>query len=388
MIKFKNLFEPLHFLNALGAGGISITFFMYLMFLTKHPNTPVPTFESLNLAYTSSNFTLKLMILIAILGMLIFALYHLINVFISTKEYFIFKKSENYKQIKENNSEVQLMAIPLTYAMTMNVLFSLLVVLVPNLWKSIENIFPFAILGFIIIGFYSLKMLINYYKRLFHTGSFNFEQNNNLSQLLSVFSLAMVGVGLSGPAVMTHNKITAVIALIFSIAIFAVAITLFVTKFILGMKSALKQGWSFENSPSIWIIIPFLTLFGIALIRYQHAFHALFGTEIDKSKLFIITTSFVALQIFFGILGYLFMEENGYFKKYTKGEDVSTGSLALICPMVAMVVLGFFFIHRGLVDNGILEKFNIIYFILLSLYILIQIKTIVIYYKLNKKLTH
>lgn len=59
-------------------------------------------------------------------------------------------------------------------------------------------------------------MLMRYYKRLFHLGNFDFEKNNNLSQLLSVFSLAMIGVGLSGPAAMTHNKITASIALIAS----------------------------------------------------------------------------------------------------------------------------------------------------------------------------
>lgn len=159
---------------------------------------------------------------------------------------------------------------------------------------------------------------MRYYKRLFHTGNFDFEKNNNLSQLLSVFALAMIGVGLSGPAAMTHTKTTASIALILSIAFFSVASILFIVKFIIGMKSALRSGWARENSPSIWIIIPFLTLFGIALIRYQHALHTVIGTPIDKTEYFIITVVFASIQIFFGILGYILMKENGYFADYTK----------------------------------------------------------------------
>jgi len=182
----------------------------------------------------------------------------------------------------------------------------------------IEYIFPVAILGFIIIGGFAIQMLVRYYKRLFHAGNFDFEKNNNLSQLLSVFALAMIGVGLSGPAAMTHIKATASIALIASIAFFSVATILFVVKFIIGMKSALRSGWAKENSPSIWIIIPFLTLFGIALIRYEHAFHTVLGTPVDKTTFFIITIVFASIQIFFGILGYMLMKENGYFADYTK----------------------------------------------------------------------
>ena len=161
-------------------------------------------------------------------------------------------------------------------------------------------------------------MLVRYYKRLFHAGNFDFEKNNNLSQLLSVFALAMIGVGLSGPAAMTHIKATASIALIASIAFFSVATMLFVVKFIIGIKSVLRSGWAKENSPSIWIIIPFLTLFGIALIRYEHAFHTVLGTPVDKTTFFIVTIVFASIQIFFGILGYMLMKENGYFADYTK----------------------------------------------------------------------
>ncbi len=386
MIQLRHPFEPLHFLNALGAGGISVSFFMYLMFLTKHPDTPIPTFESISFAFYNENTLLQFTIIVAYIGMILFSGYHFILLAKKIREYFNFKKTEKYTALLNSNSEVQLMAIPLTFGMTMNVAFVLSATLIPWLWSVIEFIFPLAVLWFIIIGIVAIRMLLRYYKRLFHIGNFDFEKNNNLSQLLSVFSIAMIGVWLSGPAAMTHTKITATIALIASIWFFSIAGILFVVKFIIGIKSALKAWWARENSPSIWIIIPFLTLFGIALIRYEHAFHTVIGTVIEKTNFFTITILFAAIQIFFGILGYMLMRENGYFNEYIKWEKASVGSLSLICPWVAATVFGFFLLHRWLVDNGVLEKFWIGYFIILMIFLIIQVKTILVYLRLNKKL--
>ena len=41
----REKFSPMCFLSALGAGGLSVSFFMYLMFLVPHPNTPMATFD-------------------------------------------------------------------------------------------------------------------------------------------------------------------------------------------------------------------------------------------------------------------------------------------------------------------------------------------------------
>lgn len=40
-------YGPMHFLGALGAGGLAVSFFMYLMWLTPHEGSPIPTFASL-----------------------------------------------------------------------------------------------------------------------------------------------------------------------------------------------------------------------------------------------------------------------------------------------------------------------------------------------------
>ncbi len=40
-------YSPLYFLASLGAGGLTVTFFMFLFFWVPHPNQPVPIFEDI-----------------------------------------------------------------------------------------------------------------------------------------------------------------------------------------------------------------------------------------------------------------------------------------------------------------------------------------------------
>ena len=79
----------------------------------------------------------------------------------------------------------------------MNVIFSFAVTVIPGFWSIVEYVFPFAVTGFVIIGAVTVGMLVRYLGRLFRAGNFNTDANNNFSQLLSAFALAMVGVGLS-----------------------------------------------------------------------------------------------------------------------------------------------------------------------------------------------
>lgn len=179
--------------------------------------------------------------MVAYIGLILFGITHLMLLYINMRAYFAYRTTPAYTKLFSSNAEVQLMAIPLTFGMTMNVLFVFAVTIIPGLWSIIEYIFPIAIAGFIIIGFITIGMLVRYLGRLFHAGNFNMNANNNFSQLLAAFALAMTGVGLSGPAAMTHHQVTASIALIASIAFFSIASLLFVTKFIIGYKAALEK---------------------------------------------------------------------------------------------------------------------------------------------------
>jgi len=379
-------YTPLYFLGALGAGGLAVSFFMYFQFLIKH-ETPMVTFNHIFATFKDSDFLTKILIILVILGILAFAFLHIKLLIWNVKRYLKFKNSEEYKKIVNTSKEISLMALPLTLAMSINVGFILGAVFVPNLWNFVEYLFPFALIAFLIVGYYALKIFLDYFARMLLEGKFDFAENNSLSQMIAVFAFSMVGVGLAAPAAMSHNKIVATIALFFSLFFLSIAGILTLIKLTLGFKSMLEKGVNKDTSASLWIVIPILTLFGISMFRQSHGIaHHLVHQNYTTSGFFILASIILSLQIFFGILGYMVMKKFNYFKDYVYGDKKSPGSLALICPGVAFFVFGFFFIFFGLVKNGILpENPKIISIALLPL-IYIQYKTIKIFFTLYKKL--
>jgi hypothetical protein len=79
------------------------------------------------------------------------------------------------------------------------------------------------------------------------------------------------------------------------------------------------------------------------------------------------------------------MKDIGYFDEFVYGDKKSEVSFALICPGVALMVFGMFFINLGLVTNGIVAKYSIAYFVLMIPYIYVQYKTIMVFFKLKAK---
>jgi hypothetical protein len=51
---------------------------MYLMFITKHPDTPIPTYESVMSAFSTGNIYLQAMIIVAYIAMIGFGIWHII----------------------------------------------------------------------------------------------------------------------------------------------------------------------------------------------------------------------------------------------------------------------------------------------------------------------
>lgn len=385
MFKKEN-YNPLMFLAALWAGGMSVTFFMYLMFMTKHTN-PIPTFDSLYAIFisTDSSIFIKGLIIFAIVWIIFFAFKHIQLVIWNLTRYFGFTKTKAYKKLKTWNGEVTLMALPLTLAMTVNVLFILWAVFIPNLWSVVEYLFPGALIAFAAIWYLSLSIFGEYFVRLI-TQKWNadFVENNNLAQLLSVFAFVMVWVGFAASAAMSQNEITAFLGLVGSIFFMTLAFGIWTLKLIVWFKAILKHWLDEAASPSLWIMIPILTLMWITFIRDMHWLHH-FGWEMTSATLIILTTVIISLQAVFGFIGYKIMKKNKYFEKYIHWEEKSPGTFALICPWVALVVFAFFFLHLGLVKSGIVPKFEIAYFILLAPLVYLQFKTIFVMLKLNKK---
>lgn len=383
-MQLREKFSPTCYLSALGAGGLSISFFMYLMFLIPHPTTPMATFEYV-FATLEKGDCLAFITAFSLVFILAFALLHFKLIIWNTKQFLLYKKTKAYEALINSNAQISLMTLPLTYAMTINVCFILGAVFVPNLWSIVEYLFPFALFGFAINGYFALQIFFKYFSRLIIEGNFDFTKNNNLTQMISIFALSMIAVGFAAPGAMSSNIVINAIGIFFSIFFTSLSLLLIVLKIVFGFKNMFEFGVNIETSPSIWIIIPILTILGITFIRISFGLDHNFNSLVDKSSLFVLSSSILSLEIIFGILGLMVMKKVGYFEKFIYSNEKSALSFALICPGVAFFVFGMFFINIGLVTNSIVDKYSIAYFVLMIPFIYIQIKTILLFFRLYKK---
>ena len=381
-------YSPMYFLAALGAGGAAISFFMYLMFITPHPNTPIPTWESWQAVWHQNDPFMQGMMAVALTAVVLLALLHVRLLIWNIIEYNRFKQTEGYTRLKNSNAEVQLMAMPLTYAMSINVGFVLGALFVPNLWSVVEYLFPLAMAAFLAVGVYALVIFTHFMGRILATGQFDCSKNNSLGQMVAVFAFSMIAVGFSAPAAMSQNTLVSGLGIVLTLAFLSVAAVLGAVYLVLGFRAMLQQGIDREGSVSLWIIIPILTVSGIALYRLSMAMHHNFGAEVTAIESLAFFSVILGIQLFFGIIGLAVMNRLGYFASYTSrhGEGKSAGSYALICPGIALVVLSFFFLHKGLMDAGLVAKFSLAYFILLAPIIALQLKTVLVMLRLNSKL--
>ena len=380
-------YNPLYFLAALGAGGLAVSFFMYPNFLLAHEGTPMLTFDQIMPLLMGEDKLTAILLSGALIAIALLAILHFRLLFWNISEYRKFKKTDAFQSLMNSNREISLMVIPLTLAMSVNVSFILGAVFVPGLWSVVEYLFPAAIATFLAIGIYALKILGDYFSRIFIKGDFKFSENNNFTQMIAIFALTMVAVGLAAPGAMSHHKEINAIGMFLSIFFLSIAIILMVIKMTIAFKSTLKHGVDKATSASLWMMIPILTLMGITIIRLTMGLHHGFEETLSKPSFFIITSVVISLQIFIGMIGYKVMKEVGYFRDHSKGDSANAGSFALICPGVAFFVFGMFFLVFGLVQNGLVDLMSPAFFVLITPLVLIQIQTLRVFFRLLCKVT-
>jgi len=196
----------------------------------------------------------------------------------------------------------------------------------------------------------------------------------------------MFGVGFAAPAAMSHEKVTVTIAFMLSLFFVCAVILLSTIKLVLGFRAMMEYGVAQETTATLWIVIPILTVVGIALFRLTMALDHNFGAPATPAGLFVMTTSIFSLQVLMGLLGWMVMKKAGYFERFVTGPDKSVGSYALVCPGVAFFVFANFLIHKGLIPVGLFDKFSVVYFLLYLPLIYLQVKTIRLMFLLNGKL--
>ncbi len=384
---FTEDYRPLYFLSALGMGGLSVSFFMYLMFLLPHPNAPLPTFEHVAAAYLSGNASTITLVTLALLGIAYFAVRHVQFLIANLVAQRTFQGSEEYLSFRDSNAEVQMMAIPLTLGMSVNVLFILAVISVPGLWRVKESLFPIALATMTAVGIYSLRLFGRYLSRILTSGSFNISDTNHFSQVLPSFAFAMIGVGFSSSAAMSSVKVVSILGGFGTLFFFGAAAAWVAVTLPVSFGAMLRHGMAREAGPTLWMGIPIFTLAGIGLLRITSgAAHNLFNTSVPSFLWLGLFGALVTAQLMMGLFGYAVMRKQNYFGHFVRGPGRSIASYGLVCPGVAMVTLAHFLLHWGLVENGLIEQYSATHLLLLLPIVALQLLTIVTVARLNLKL--
>ncbi len=396
----KNLgqdYSPTLFLASLGNGGMAVAFYVYLHFMIKHvkiavaghdkPVTvPMAEFNAVKQALTGGDLVTSILVGLALLGILVFAIRHYFFLFWNFSELKKFKQTPAYQELLNSNREISLAAIPLTLGMSINVFFVMAAVFVPGVWSVVEYLFPGALLGFLLVGIYAIRIFVTFMSRALATGDLNCAENNSLSMMIAVFAFSMLAVGFAAPGAMSTTLVTSAIGIIGSMFFLSATILIGMITLFMGFRAMMEHGINKENSPTLWIIVPILTLIGITIVRIDHGLHMNLQVHTQPGEMFTNLFFLTSLQVLFGLMGWFVMKKIGYFEEYINGPKKSHTSYALVCPGVAFFVFGMFTLHMGLVRMSVVPKFGIAYWIILAALVFVQIKTILMIFKLDKKL--
>ena len=379
-------YSPLYFLASLGAGGLAASFYMYFLFWIPSPDQPVTVFEDIAAAFGQGDIMMQAMIVIVMAAIAILAYLNISYLIWNLKAYSAFKKTEAYKKLRNSNAETTLLAMPLAIAMSINVGFIIGMVFVPGLWSVVEYLFPLAMIAFGLTGWLALRLIGGFLGRVLSQGGvFDDTGNNSFAQLLPVFALSMIGVGFAAPAAMSTNTIAAGISLIGSTFFGVAAIIYLVVAASVAFNSMLRHGTAKESSPTILVLVPVMTVLGILFMRQNLGLDSTFGTEQASTDNLIFLTRLLAVQAVFLLLGLALMKHHGYFKDFVFGNKTSPGSYALVCPGVALSVMLHFFMNKGLVTAGIIDKFSPAFWIIVLIAMAFQLAMVALVFRLNKQ---
>lgn len=376
---------PAYFLASLGAGGLAVTFFMYLFFWVPHQGRVVPIFEDVTAALQTASPTYAAVILLAAAGIAVFGAINIYLLVWNLRRVGPFLKSEHGSALLGSNAQTQVMAMPLALAMSVNVGFILGLVFVPGLWSVVEYLFPLALVAFVAIGWLAFRQLGGFIARVAGGGGFDCKANNSFAQLMPAFALAMVGVGLAAPGAMSAAAVTSGIGIVLSTFFLVSAAVIGTVGLVLGLRSMMENGVAVEQAPTVLIVIPIMTVIGILLLRQGHGLHEHFGVHTGPGEVMALLTKVLSLEVLFALFGLTVLAATGYIRRFVTGRETSPGSYGLICPGVALAVIMQFWINKGLVGAGLIAKFGVAYWALTSVALASQFAMIALFLVLTAR---
>lgn len=380
-----NRYSPLYFLASVGAGGLTVTFFMWLMFWVPHTGRPVPIFEDNWAMLTGGTLAQQAMVLGAWAGIAIFGFLNLKLLAFNLGRFAAFRRSDAYEAFAKSNAGSQVLALPLALAMSVNAAFILGLTFVPGLWSIVEYLFPVAMAAFLAIGWLAFRELGHFIKERLHSGGFDCSANNSFAQMLPAFALAMTGVGLAAPAAMSLVPVVAGVSIVLSTFFITAAIILALIVMVMSVRPMLEHGVNVEAAPTLMVVIPLMTVIGIAILRQNHGLHVSFEAHGTAADTLVLLTRFLSIEVIFALFGLAVLSRVGYVARFVTGSETSAGSYALVCPGVALSVMTHFWLNKGLVAAGIVAKYSVAYWAISGVAVAFQFAMIVLVWMLARK---
>lgn len=101
-------YSPLYFLTSLGAGGLAVSFFMWLMHWVRHPGRSVPVFEDIIAAFSTGGGMERVMIGVAVAGIAFYAFLNVKYLVWNMSRYLSWRQTEAYTRLCASNAQTQL----------------------------------------------------------------------------------------------------------------------------------------------------------------------------------------------------------------------------------------------------------------------------------------
>jgi len=385
-------FEVLHILAALGAAGMTASFFFAVNYMTVHPGNAFIDFNTLINNHIGQFDPLSIFIQLYSVGAVLAALLHFVLLTRWFKGFNLYRKTEAYQELLNSNREVQLMAIPLTLTMTMNVFFILGALFIPGLFdyftfagitmQVIDPLFIFAGLYFSAIFILALKIFGKYFLRLID-GELDFIQNANLSQLLALFSFGMIGVGFGA---LGFSKIPEIsfFGTVLSYTVIGLTIILSILKFVLGFKSMFEHGITTQATVTLLIPVTVIAMLIVGSYRADIGTMHMLGLERNSTYHLILFTVGVGISFIIALFAITAMRNKGFFTAI-KEKKTDAGALAIVCPGFAFEVQLVLWLSIGMVHTGLVTHGSPQYFSLWIPMIGVQLVTIYLFFKLLKQ---
>ncbi|MFW6371842.1 MAG: selenoprotein TsoY [Bacteroidota bacterium] len=330
-------FNPLTFLAALGAGGISIAPFVYFQYIMPHGKGLTTYSEMMNNATTGAGHAGG-MAMAAV--MVIFAVIHFGLTGKLVADLIAWRRTDDYKAYsKDPQRNTKIMASFTNFAMTFNVLIGAVRFFVPAMQNNFQSLMLPALVAWGILWLWLMSTEIKILKTAF-------ERDFNISEisfgwLMQPFALGMISVSGFGIAAMAQSENVAHTAAFLSLISVTMGVFLFMVKLISVFQSHFVSRSMPERHflPSFLIVVPIVTIYALSFFRLGHYLEHQFAADLSIYYTIMVAVPF-AFQTWY--LGFGLTMLKSYFKKDFFKKEYYVSLWAFICPFVGYAVLGSF----------------------------------------------